>query len=219
MAFRVFPKRKPPEKQEDEIHLPIIAPKEEIDNTPVHKSRDHDFHRILGITRPLSRAGMGKKVASPETTAPTAPTETTAPTASVSSSSDAPDAPALATDESVGACRGSGRGGRGGRGGSRGGRGISKVGSRATVSRVSAECKGDVKPISLVKDLRMLCRSDVFTKRIHKPSGVTPCIVVGERNVSANMASQMNRSLEFAQRHKRPQIICDAVDEYRLFVR
>jgi len=56
VAFRVFPKRKPPEKQEDEIHLPIIAPKEEIDNTPVHKSRDHDFHRILGITRPLSRA-------------------------------------------------------------------------------------------------------------------------------------------------------------------
>lgn len=234
VSFKVFTKPQPPAREEDVTHLPIIVPKEVTDKKSVHTSRDHDFHRILGITRPASKSGMGKKVDTPTTTAisttsttstttsttattaTSATTATTATTVGGSSSKDAPDAPALATDSSVGACMGSGRGGRGGRGG---GRGIAKVRRKATVARVSAECKGDVKPISLVKDLHMLCRSDVFSKRIHKPSGVIPHIIVGERNVSANMAAQMNRSLEYAKRHQRPQIICDAVDEYRLFVR
>lgn len=225
VAFKVFTKPQPHARQEDVTHLPIIVPKEVTEKKSVHVSRDHDFHLILGITRPSSKSGTEKKVDTPTTTATTATTATTTTTATTatstttatthggSSSNDAPDAPALATDSSVGACKGSGRGGRGG------GRGIVKVRRKATVARVSAECKGDVKPISLVKDLHMLCRSDVFSKRIHKPSGVTPSIIVGERNVSANMAAQMNRSLEYAKRHQRPQIICDAVDEYRLFVR
>ena len=72
---------------------------------------------------------------------------------------------------------------------------------------------------ALVDGLEILGRGDVRDKRLHQPPNCDAQVVEGTLGITSVLAAQMKRSIEYAKRANRPQIICDAVDQFSLAAR
>jgi len=85
---------------------------------------------------------------------------------------------------------------------------------KPSAKRALVEYHDVTKPIAIVNGLAILGRGDVFTKRKWWLPENDPQITEGSNGITSLMAEQMERSLEYAKRENRPQIICKSVDQY-----
>ena len=84
----------------------------------------------------------------------------------------------------------------------------------ATAKRTLAEYQDVTKPIAKVDGLAILGRGDVIDKRKWKIPEGDAQITEGSLGITRLMATQMQRSLEYAKRANRPRIICSSADQY-----